>query len=258
MDRRPIAETRVAESPKHPNEAVRTVVPVPAAKVLGLQGIMYLSYLKRARYHDVTASRSGRGTRVSESNRWQMRMPRRVIDEMGAVHGDVITWYVACGPGGPVSVQIGRKSGRSATRPRRPKRNAKTSTKYLATTNVFKFSSGGSPHVQSNIPKQVLMLLGAADAGHIRWEDHRAYYVLEPCRRDADDARRITRTVNQKGYKSCVAYLPVQVARRLYAGRGTTIDWHAAADGTGGWEIRVRPGTVHGRPGRTRPDGSRK
>lgn len=239
MDARLVAE-RVVNRPTAAYKSVYSVIPSTLVKALGAADATRIIFEGTGRY---------KGVRVSggqPSDPCGARLSRTRVFEippcagLEAMDHDTLQWFITAQPGGKVGVHVSIKGPALADIAKPPAKPGKMGTVPLADTRVYRIRDKKYHHVQTTVPKICVDVLLARDASHIRWEKAGSYYRVSASSGGGADDRRLVRAANQKKNFSYVSYLPKEVASALYKGKGSRAEWHAAADGLGTWEIRVR------------------
>lgn len=249
MDRRPLVTSRIWQR-KERKRGLVTTLPMVVTSALRAAGTLYLSWPGSGRYRAFILSRErvAGSSKITLPSNKKAGIPPEMAEDMGLGPGGRLDWMLAAIPGNGFQIHVRRHNGhRPAALPGGGP--GVMPAQYLLSTRVGRFEDGRTYHVQVAIPKPCLRLLGAEEATHVRWTRNDHHCRMIPCGPSDEGARRITLARNGRGNTSNVAYIPRELEGFLYRGTDSAVDWHAAADGMGRWEVRVTP-SKYKRPGR--------
>ena len=242
MDRRVIADSVVSYAMgTRPDFGLSTSIPSVIVRASQASGPLYAMLVRDGRHFTLRISeyKGFHSWRSTFPGRAKIRIPAEFAADLGVKRGDTLDWYFASKPGQPIKFQVSR-GGSGRARKKIPGRcTGPVRTVPLALKQINTYDQRGSRYYQAVMPKPCLRLLGAEDADYARWLRTGRSYSMELCGADEDGARKITRSTNRSGATSCIIFFTNRVGEDLYGGKESYIRWLAAADGRGGWEIRV-------------------
>ena len=250
---RPIATTRLYKKGKR-NPVLKTVIPRPVLELIGTAAGRYLFWAggglgyrrpgEKAEYLAVPCKKDVPGAvRIQPTG---TAIPMEASEAIGLEDGGIADWLLMAEPDGTWKVYISARDVEYGDEwPVRGEPDG-LSSRLLTTTNIRKYQvNGGTPIYNARFPAICHRILGLDDEASVKWENIGEYYRIVPCHPAMDGARKISRQGSgPRDPTSAGSYtirLPHLATRLLYAGEGSGIKWHVAADGHGRWEIRAWP-----------------
>ena len=239
MDVRLVAERTVIR-PCAKKRYFYCVIPSMLVKALGVDAKSHITWTGSGRYRRVTATDTPSGDSCGSLVRTEMRIRIPKCAKLDVDEHDSLQWFIGAENGGKFGIYAAKKTGRPVAK-KAPRRPGKFGTIRLATTTVSKINDKKWFHVQTAVPKVCIDVLDAAGTTHVKWEKAGSYYRMVPATGNVEDSRKLTRAFKRSGDFHFISYLPKDVASDLYVKKGSRVEWQAAADGQGNWEVMVGP-----------------
>lgn len=237
INKRPLGRTRlqplVAEST---SKSHVITIPGSALMVLSVKKGDYVSWK-----YDGLACRIERSTKTDRSSRKlyaqnRTTVPNGIVRGLGLPDGGQVEWYLAA-LDGRWAILAGRPDDSYAGTPRRISdgRFGLRAVKIAESNVLFsKYKNGDAAN--THIPPPCTKILGIRATSRVCWSQVGGVSIPRPCGRDERHSVGV-----QGREKSMVLSIPNRLRDRMRLSGGSTLNWYAAMDANGGWEVHVRP-----------------
>lgn len=242
MDRRVIATSKVRlRYEDKPEYGVKSSVPKVVMGRLDPKVNRFLKFRRDGWFQDVEfCDTKSKNTIPMTVTRGLQTIPRTLSAAMMLDSASEMDWHLVARPGRPFKIQVSRSGEK--TEPVKPAgRSGKMSTHFIGATKVGKNQTQSSPQYYASVPRACFSILGTPEPSSVTWDNCGIYHKMVPCQDGVFGSRRITVLNTANGGRSYLAHFPERVRMYLYTGRDSRVEWYAASDGYGRWEIQIRP-----------------